>query len=139
MPREPSLRKDARSWLIYDAQNTEGAVRALEMIALGMVGQTYKDHPDMALRGIANSMLKLAKARTEIGLGLVQGEETTDELREATRCALAVFEYLGGSRPEYPVAEADQLYATLFYLDSRLNQAGLSGPGTLRETARGDI
>ena len=138
MARQPTLRKDARSWLIYDSENAEAAVRALEMIALGMVGQRYKDHPDLALRGIANSMLKLAKARVEVGLGLVQGEGTTDEIREATRCALAVFEYLGGSRPEYPVAEADQLYATLFYLDSRLKQAGLSGPGTLRETARGD-
>lgn len=137
MPRQPELRKDARSWLIYDSENMEGAVRALEMVALGIVGQHYRNHPDLAMRGIANTMLKLAKARMEVGLGL-KGDGTTDELREATRCATAVFEFLDGKRTEYPVAEADQLYATLFHLDSRLSQAGLSGPGTLRAIARGE-
>lgn len=135
------LRKDGRQWLIYDDASVEAGVRALEAIALGIVGANYQNHPDLAMRGIANAMLKLSKARMEAGMGLIKGEDTTDELLEATRCAFKVFDYLG-DRTEttpYPIAEADQLYALLFYLDSRLNGAGISGPGIKRRLARGDI
>ena len=137
-----SLRKDARQWIIWDDASIEAGVRALEMISLGIVGANYCNHPDPAMRGIANAMLKLSKARLEAGYGLVKGQDTTPELMEATRCAFAVFDYLGdrtvGNTP-YPTAEADQLYALLFHLDSRLNAAGISGPGIKRNLARGDV
>lgn len=136
------LRKDARQWLIYDDASVEAGVRALEQMSLGVVGRHYAAHPDQAMRGIANAMLKLSKARMEAGLGLIRGVGTTDELLEATRCATAVFDWLGSDPKDetpYPVAEADQLYALLFHLDSRLNGAGLSGPGIKRKLARGDI
>ena len=140
MSRDPMpLRKDGRSWLIYDNDSVEAAVRALETISLGMVGQLFRAHPDPALRGIANSMLKVGLARVEAALGMVKDVETTDELREAVRCAQAVLDYMAGNRNDYPVAEADQLYAALFHLDSRLNGMGLSGPGILRRLARGEI
>ncbi len=141
MTNPTPLRKDGRQWLIHDDVSIEAGVRALEMVSLGIVGTNYKNHPDLAMRGIANAMLKLSKARLEAGYGLIKGEETTDELLEATRCAFRVFEYLGDRTGEvpYPVAEADQLYALLFYLDSRLNGAGISGPGIKRKLARGDF
>ena len=135
------LRKDGRQWLIYDKGSVEAGVRALEQVALGVVGRDYKAHPDQAIRGIANAMLKLSRARAEAGLGLVKGAETTDELVEATRCATAVFDWLGAdpATEQYPLVEADQLYALLFHLDSRLNGMGLSGPGLFRRLARGEI
>jgi hypothetical protein len=138
---ETPLRKDARQWLIYDDASIEAGVRSLEMVSLGIVGANYQNHPDQAMRGISNAMLKLSKARLEAGYGLIKGVETSDELLEATRCAFRVFEYLGDKTGEipYPVAEADQLYALLFYLDSRLNGAGISGPGIKRKLARGDF
>jgi len=138
---ETPLRKDGRQWLIDDNDSIEAGVRALEAIALGIVGSNYQNHPDAAMRGIANAMLKLSRARMEAGMGLVKGEDTTPELLEATRCAFRVFDYLGDRKQEtpYPVAEADQLYALLFQLDSRLNGMGLSGPGMKRKLARGNI
>lgn len=134
------LRKDARQWLISDDDSIEAGVRALEMIALGIVGSNYANHPDIAMRGISNAMLKLSKARLEAGYGLIEGVETTDELLEATRCAFAVFDFLSDreDKTPYPVAQADQLYALLFHLDSRLNSLGLKGPGLFRRLARGD-
>jgi hypothetical protein len=138
---ETPLRKDGRQWIIYDDASIEAGVRALEMVALGIVGANYRNHPDLAMRGIANAMLKLSKARLEAGYGLIKGEEPSDELLEATRCAFKVFDYLGDRKQEtpYPIAEADQLYALLFHLDSRLNSAGISGPGIKRKLARGDF
>jgi len=138
---ETPLRKDARQWLIHDHDSIEAGVRALEMIALGIVGSNYQNHPDLAMRGIANAMLKLSKARLEAGYGLIEGVETSPELLEATRCAFKVFDFLGDrdEKTPYPVAEADQLYALLFHLDSRLNSMGLKGPGLFRRLARGDI
>lgn len=132
-----TLRTDPRQWLIYERGPVEATVRALETMALGIVGRTLAKHSSLPVRGIGNLMMRLAESRVRCSLGLVPGVETTDDRATATRWAIAVSNFALGDGPE-PVQELDELHAAVVHLDSRLQSAGLTGPGWIRDLGRGD-
>lgn len=132
-----TLRKDPRGWLIYERGPVEATVRALEVAALGIVGRRLASHPNLSVRAIGNVMAKLAAGRLRCGLGLVPGVPTTEDRRLALQWAMKVTGWaLDGG--EAPLSELDELHGVVFHLDSRLNSAGLSGPGWERDLGRGD-
>lgn len=132
-----TLRHDPRSWLIYQRGPVEATVRALETMALGMAGRTLAKHPTTAVRAVGNLMLRLAESRVRISLGLVKGQETTEDRRTATQWTIQVSNWAMAGGPE-PTQALDELHAAAVHLDSRLNSAGLTGPGWERDLGRGD-
>ena len=131
------LRSDVRQWLIYERGPVEAVIRALEVVTLGMVGRRWANHPTLQVRAIGNVMLRLADTRLRAGLGMVDGCPTTLDRRTALQWALKIADHVEGNSPE-PVEELDEFHAAVFHLDSRLSGAGISGPGWIRETGRGD-
>lgn len=132
-----TLRKDYRQWLIYDEPSVGATVRALEVVALGMVGRRFAQHENISVRALGNVMTRIAEARLRCALGMVKDVETTPERRVAMEWALQVSEWANNGGPE-PTVALDELHAAVFHLDSRLNGAGLAGPGWIRDLARGD-
>jgi len=129
------VRTDRRQWLIYDRLGVTATVRALEVLALGIVGRSFESHPVMAVRALGNAMSKIADARTRHMLGLIKGEDTTDQARAAVETIVQLSGWLAGERPE--PEGLDDLYGAVFWFDSRLNGAGLSGSGWLRDLGTG--
>lgn len=132
-----TLRRDFRQWLIYDEPSVGAVVRALEVVALGMVGRRFAQHQNISVRALGNVMARLAEARLRCALGLVKDVGTTPERRLAMEWAMQVAEWANNGGVE-PVGALDELHAAVFHLDSRLNSAGLAGPGWIRDLGRGD-
>lgn len=126
------LRDDPRQWIIYGEEQQGAVTRALEAAALQATGQALAKHHDPKVRPIGVMMLKLADTRI------------TTAMRHGGYRQRAV-EYLAkitnwvARRPmPRPDAELDEVHAVLFQLDHRLNSAGITGTGYLRDLARGD-
>lgn len=135
-----ALRHDPRQWLIHQRGPVEAVVRALEVMALGMAGRQLAKHPHQSVRAVGNLMLRLASARAGCALGLSKGVDTSEDRRTAMQWAVQVSNWAMSPDPrtEPPVQALDELHAAAFQLDSRLNSAGLSGPGWVRDLGRGD-
>jgi hypothetical protein len=126
------LRSDPRQWLIYDEETQGALVRGLETMALQMVGQTLRRNKDMKVRAIGNVMLNVADAR------LRDAAREPGSIRDTVIKHLArIMGWLSG-RASYPAIQLDEVHAALYQLDHRMRSAGISGPGHIRDLARGD-
>ncbi len=130
-----SLRTDDRQWLIYETDGEVGGlVRGVEVMALVMAGKVFARHRVDGIRGIGHFMLRIANARMrEMKKNGGAQEAVMDHLEKILKVAV------GGS-PWTPDAERalDELYALTVYTDTRAKDAGIVGPGTIREAVRGD-
>lgn len=131
------LRSDFRQWLIHDEPSCRAALRAVETLAMMMVGPKLARHEDVEIRAIGSVMLKFADTHMRAATGGVEGFEPNEADRAAMENLLLVIPYLGDETPK-PTQALDELHAALFHLDSRLNGMGVAGPGVFREMARGD-
>jgi hypothetical protein len=127
------LRDDARQWLIYQEPQMGAVMRALEMAALGMCGRVLARSSKRSARGVGNFMAKVAEAR----MRTMTQQGGVSEAAVLTVAAAMQFWQYGNDDPAAERA-ADEVYATVFQLDSRANGAGITGPGTIREAIRGD-
>jgi hypothetical protein len=132
-----SLRTDFRQWLIYDEPTTGAVVRALEVMALGMAGRTLSRHRTQSVRALGTIMMRLADARTKVMLGTVKNWETNDEAEQAIKAVMTTGEWIGSGSDIAPI-ELDELHATVFHLDHRLNTAGVTGKSWVSGLGRGD-
>ena len=132
------MRTDPRQWIIDDRPTVAAAVRALETLALGIVGKSLARNRRIEVRAIGNVMMRLSAARMRANLGAVNGYQPSDEQQATFRALSQVAVWLQDQTAEPPVAALDQFHAAVVHLDSRLQSAGLSGAGWVRELGRGD-
>lgn len=126
-----SLRTDVRSWLIYDEDSIGAVFRALETAALAGMGYRFKDHKSIEVRAVGNVMLRIAATRVRTAKR--EGGVRWEAMEKMTK----VIAFALGQAP--PNAEAlDEIHATVFRIDQRLNSSGSVGPGVHREGVRGD-
>lgn len=135
MTMRQGLRTDERQWLIYDDEVLGAVMRGMEAMALHLAGGPLTKHPSQPVRAIGHFMQRVAAARlAEMGKNDGAQAVTVHHLR-------TVFQWLGYQQrglalPEPP--ELDELYASVFRLDSRAQSAGVVGPGVHRTAVRGD-
>lgn len=133
-----SLRKDPNQWLVYDEAGVTAAVRGLEVIALMLVGPALARHGDIEVRAMGNVAEKVADARLRYMLGLMQNSEASDEERVVAAHVVRIVDYLSsGGESGKPVEGLDDVWASLVWLDSQVQGAGVDGPGWAREVVRG--
>ncbi len=126
-----SLRVDIRSWLIYDEESVGAVFRALETAALAGMGHRLASHEAIEVRAVGNVMKRIAATR--IRTAKKEGGVRWEAMEKMTKLMMYAF----GQAP--PNAEAlDELHATVFRIDQRLNSSGSVGPGVHREGVRGD-
>jgi len=126
-----SLRTDIRSWLIYDEDSIGAVFRALETAALAGTGHRLASHEAIEVRAVGNVMKRIAATR--IRTAKKEGGVRWEAMEKMTKLMMYAF----GQAP--PNAEAlDELHATVFRIDQRLNSSGSVGPGVHREGVRGD-
>lgn len=126
-----SLRKDIRSWLIYDEESTGSVFRALEAAALAGMGHRLASHEAIEVRAVGNVMKRIAVTR--IRTARREGGVRWEAMEKMTKVMMYAF----GQAP--PNAEAlDEIHATVFRIDQKLNSAGSVGPGVERADVRGD-
>lgn len=126
-----SLRKDLRSWLIYDDDSIGAVFRALETAALAGLGHRLVSHEAIEVRAVGNVMKRIAATR--IKTARREGGVRYEAMEKMAK----VMAYAFGQAP--PDVEAlDEIHATVFRIDQKLNQSGSVGPGVHREGVRGD-
>lgn len=131
------LRTDERQWLIYDDETLGAVMRGLEAIALSIVGRSLQRNRVEAVRAIGHFMGRVADAR------FAEMERNDGAQQVAARHLRTIFGWLSrqqatGLDLPAPQAELDQVYASVFRLDSRAQSAGVVGPGVHRQAVRGD-
>lgn len=128
-----TLRTDKRQWFIHDEEPIVAAMEAIEVIALTVTGRLLAENEHVEMRAIGNVMMRWADARQRT----LDGDEATDAEHVAIEFATEILDWMGeqGERPEDAL---DQFQASAFGFDSRLQAAGISGPGWYRELARGE-
>ncbi len=126
-----SLRTDIRSWLIYDEDSIGAVFRALETAALAGMGHRLASHEAIEVRAVGNVMKRIAATR--IKTAKREGGVRWEAMEKMTKLMMYAF----GQAP--PNAEAlDELHATVFRIDQKLNASGSVGPGSHRADVRGD-
>lgn len=133
------LRTDERQWLIYDEEVMGAVIRGLEAWALMIAGtRLRKGHrgPDRikAMNAIGRFMQKIADQRlTEMKRNGGAQEQVADWI-------LLVSKWAAGKTLYTPdIGRAlSEIYATIYHNDSRVNSAGVRGPGIHRQAVRGD-
>lgn len=129
-----SLRSDFRSWLIYDEEVTGAVARGMEAYALSVTGQKLARHPDSAIRGFGNLMVRIGEQR---GLDMLDKGGASEV---AFKWLMFLGVHLnGGQHDEVKCAQAlDELWGNAFHVNSRVTNAGIIGPGVHRQAVRGD-
>ena len=130
-----TLRKDTNQWLIYDESSVTAAVRGLETMALMLVAPALVNHPDIELRALGNVAERVADARIRYMLGLMEHSPSTDDERVVAAHVVRILGYLNGD-PK-PTESLDDIWASVVWLDSQVQGAGVDGPGWYREVVRG--
>lgn len=129
-----SLREDERSWMIYSEESVGAVVRMMEAYALSVTGQKLRRHPDQKIRAMGEMMIRTGEHR---GWEAVNAGGVREEAANA-------FALLGAHVSALPHDEVrcakalDELHATVFRLDQKIQSAGSKGPGALRQLVRGD-
>lgn len=125
------LREDPRQWIIYHEAAQEAVVRAIQTAALQMVGQHLAKHPEMQVRAIGTLMLKMA----DVGVrtAFAHGGDRQTAMEHLSKTLAHVY----GQAP-IPLEALDDLWATVYQIDHRMNSAGIRGTGFLRDLIRGD-
>jgi len=132
-----TLRTDERQWLIYDDEIRGAYMRGLEAWALMVFSQRLaQTGPDRhrALNGIAMFAGKVANQR------LVEMKRNGGAQEAVADWILLVSKWTAGKTPMTPDISRgiDEFHSIAFGLDSRVNGAGMSGPGVHRQAIRGD-
>ena len=130
------LRNDPRQWLIYERKSVTSVVKALEILALGIVGKSLASHPSLQVRGLANLMSRVSDARLRTMLGLVG--DVPDEDRASAEGVVKILAWLSGEIKEPPVEILDEFHAAAFWIDHRAGMSGITGGGWERELIRGE-
>lgn len=128
-----TLRTDDRQWLIYGEEPVTAGMEAIEVIALTVTGNLLTNNENVEMRAMGNVMLRWADARQRA----LSGEESTDAEKAAIEMATEVLDWMGG-QGEKPEQAVSDFHALCFEFDSRLQGAGITGPGWYRELARGE-
>lgn len=131
------LRTDERQFLIYDEEVLGAYIRGLEAWALMVFGNRLRQTgPDRyrALNGIAAFAEKIANQRiTEMKRNGGAQEAVADWV-------LIVSKWAAGKTPFTPDIQRgiDEFHSISTRIDSRVNGAGILGPGVHRQAVRGD-
>ncbi len=128
------LRHDPRQWLIYGEGETTAVARALEVLALGIVGRSLAQSPVVQVRAMGNFMMRWSDTRLRYMLGMLG--DVSDEQRAAGEALIQISGFLSGATNE-PTEALDEFHAAVFSLDSKLKEMGIKGDGWMRELARG--
>lgn len=137
MTERHGLRTDERQWLIYGDEQIGAVIRGLEAWALMVLGTKLRNkgpNRNRPLNGLGAFCQKVADQRiTELKRNGGAQEVVADWI-------LLISKWAAGKSPYTPdVARAtDELYSVAFHIDSRVNGAGILGPGAHREAVRGD-
>lgn len=128
------LRTDERQWLIYGEEQQGAVMRGLEAWALLLAGARMRQHPLLPLRAIGTFMRKVGEQR------LAEMDRNDGAQRVVAGQVKHLLGALAGRVPWTADTDrdADELYATVFHLDSRATGAGMTGEGTHRAAVRGD-
>ncbi len=117
--------------MIYDEESTGSVFRALEAAALAGMGHRLASHEAIEVRAVGNVMKRIAVTR--IRTARREGGVRWEAMEKMTKVMMYAF----GQAP--PNAEAlDEIHATVFRIDQKLNSAGSVGPGVERADVRGD-
>ena len=132
-----SLRSDLRQQLIADDDAYGAVVRGLEVWALKVFGTRLRERGadrNRYLNGIGTFCQKVADQR------LVEMKRVGGAQEVVADWILLVSKWAAGKTVMTPdVARAlNEIYWTVFQLDSRVNGAGVRGPGVHRAAVRGD-
>lgn len=128
------LRTDERQWLIYGEEEIGALVRGLEAMALQMAGRVLAKNRIDGVRGIGNFMLRIADVRLR---EMLRNDGVQKVVVQHLEKIMAVLSGKGIWEPAASRA-LDELYALTVHTDSRAMDAGIVGPGTIREAVRGD-
>lgn len=134
MTANQGLRTDDRQWLIYDDESLGAVMRGLEVWGLAVAGNLLKNHKVQPLRGIGNFMGRVADSR----LSMMKKNGGAQEV--VADWILIVSKWSAGRSPMTPDVKRalDEMWASVYRLDSRANAAGVIGPGDHRIAVRGD-
>ena len=132
-----SLRLDTRQQMIYGGREMGAVIRGLEAWALMVLGTKLRNrgpNRNKALNGIGAFCQKVADQR------LVEMKRNGGAQEVVADWILIISKWAAGKSPLTPdVARAmDEIYWTVFKIDSRVNNAGVRGPGIHRQAVRGD-
>ncbi len=132
-----TLNTDERQWLIYDDDSLGAVIRGLEAWGLMVLGTRLRQTgPDRirALNGIGALCQKVANQR------LVEMKRNGGAQEVAADWILLVSKWSVGKTPLTPdISRAlSELHSVATRIDSRVNGAGVSGPGVHRQAVRGD-
>jgi len=132
-----SLHTDERQGLIYGDEAIGAVVRGLEAWGLMVLGTRLRQTgPDRikALNGIGAFCQKVADQR------LIEMKRNGGAQEVAANWILLISKWAAAKTPLTPdISRAlDEIYWTVFHIDSRASSAGMEGPGVIRQAIRGD-
>lgn len=128
------MRQD-NQWIIYQERPVTAAVRGMELLMMFLGGKALLNHERIELRALGNASMKIADARLRFMLGLMSNSQPTDEEQEVAAHVVRILDYLSGG--EAPDNALDEMWASVLWLDSRCQAAGVDGVGWFRELVRG--
>lgn len=133
------LRTDERQWLIYSEEVMGAVMRGLEAWALMIAGtrlrQGHRGSDRVAaMNAIGKFMQKVADQR------IVEMQRNGGAQEQVAEWIFLVSKWAAGKTPwTADIGRAlDEIHATIHHNDSRVNSAGISGPGVHRIAVRGD-
>lgn len=132
-----SLRLDSRQQLIYHDDAYGAVIRGLEAWALMVFGTRLRDKRkdrNKHLNGIGAFCQKVAGQRIH------EMKRNGGAQEVVADWVLVVSKWAAGKSPYTPDVERalNEMYWTVFKLDSTINGAGVLGPGVPRAAVRGD-
>ena len=132
-----TLRTDERQFLIYDDEVIGAWMRGLEAWALMVFSQRLRQvGPDRnrALNGIATFAGRVANQR------IVEMKRNGGAQEAVADWVLLISKWAAGKSPYTPDIHRalDEFHGVTTHLDSRVNGAGMQGPGVHRQAVRGD-
>lgn len=133
-----TLRTDERQWLIYGDEQIGAVIRGLEAWALMVLGTKLRNkgpNRNRPLNAIGALCQKIADQRlTEMKRNGGAQEVAADWILIVSKWASRSDALL---TPDVSTA-LSEMQAVATYLDSRVNGAGILGPGVHRQAVRGD-
>jgi hypothetical protein len=132
-----TLRLDQNQWVIYQEPSVQAAIRAVNIVTSILAGDAMEKHHEMRIRAMGHVAGSLADSQLRYGLGLVEGHDPDEFTRLATEHAVTIISFIKGAESSEASERAlDEVHAAVYWLDSRLKAAGITGDGWYRELAR---
>ncbi len=133
------LRTDERQFLIYDDEVLGAVVRGLEAWALMIAGtRLRKDHRGAdrirSLNAIGKFMQKIATQR------VAEMQRNGGAQQQVAEWIFLISKFAAGKTPWSPDIDRalNEIHGTITHNNSRVHNAGISGPGVPRAAVRGD-